>query len=237
MIGLEIKDESDTYIKGSNGLIIGVSSSGMYTSYNGLNQYTNFGNDASLDIERTDSFVFRIKFYLDDITSVPIFNKYDSILGRGIILFVDSSSRLNFIISNDNLGGDLIQGTSAILSLSNWYEVEFEYSGNSLISGCSIKLDGISKAITTLTDNLNATISNTNDLILGVNAGMSNFTEGFIEYFELDVNGSPVSAWSLTQLNPTDSFGSNDGTSVGQTQDDIIGEASYIKGSNGLIIT
>lgn len=166
-------------------------------SFNGSNQYVDFGNN--INLERTDAFSW--SFWIKP-TSLGGFPTFIGKLGgsanfAGYQIWSQGSGKV-YVNLQQIFSVNCIQvhTTAAPLTTAAWQNVTITYDGSSNASGVTIYVNGVSQAMTTDINNLTASILTTNPLFFGADdgSGAEDFYSGLMD---------EVSCW-MGVLNGTD---------------------------------
>jgi len=129
--------------------------------------YIACSNESQFDFERTQP--FSVSYWVKTTGTAQAYVTKNS--GNGTTGWqVDSgaSSQIVLRLVNTATTNEISVNTgSAVINDGNWHHVVMTYSGNSLASGVKIYIDGVSVAMTTITDNLSATILNNQAIVVG----------------------------------------------------------------------
>jgi hypothetical protein len=137
------------------------------TSFDGVNDYINFGNN--LNFERTDSFTFSCWAYFDNVTTaMTLFSKRSGSGGTpGLQINMLSNGRLEVNMVNTASTNHLrVQMTASILAQTP-YHVCVTYDGSSTPSGTKLYLNGTAITLSTVTNNLSSSIATATDAFIG----------------------------------------------------------------------
>jgi len=125
-------------------------------------------NDTPFDFERTAP--FSITYWKKQPTNAAtyaIISKRSSDTANGWSAQVDSSGHEHFRLMNTNTTNELDVKYAVDLADDVWRHFGWTYSGNSLPSGVKLYTNGTSQSLTTVTNNLSATILNNTILSVG----------------------------------------------------------------------
>lgn len=220
-----------------------------WTSFDGLNEYVDCGNDSSLNFERTDSFSFSVwvEHYTNTSNNVPIIGKFElSSVARGILLRINDG-KIAVNIGNDGFGGtnSITFKIVETVPINNFNNIILTYNGNSDVSGVAVYLNSVKLTINPigLINTLTDTILTTRSFKIGSYEtvyGECNIDEVRVYNTELtptqvtdiynrgrnnvDYSDIPgiVSHWKMDTLNPIDRIGVNNGTSINMDSSNII---------------
>ena len=142
-------------------------------SFNGTDEDLTISHDASLDFEYTDSFSFVYWINAtDDGANTAVFSKIASGSTAGYYIF-HSTGEAPVISINNTLSNYIRVEATGTLVFTDYRCIGITYNGNGLASGVTMYVDGVSVALTTLTDNLDSkTISNSADAQIGSRNGV-----------------------------------------------------------------
>jgi hypothetical protein len=130
-----------------------------------LNQYVNFGN-ASFAFERTQPVSYEVWFrsssagiqmFFDKIILVPVIRGMNLYLASGKVDAVWFTTVTNYIDVQ----------TTAVFNDGYWHHCIITYDGSSSASGVKIYVDNILQVVSVLKDNLNGTILNPANFLVG----------------------------------------------------------------------
>ena len=146
--------------------------SGFSALLDGVNEYITLGN--VLGFERTSprSFSFWIKSSLS--TNAYVFAKQSNdAAARGFGVTLNTDGTMDFILRSDNATSNKIDVATSAGGLNNgaWHHVVWTYTGGSAASGVTCYVDGASVGLSTITDNLSATILTTEAFVFGASKG------------------------------------------------------------------
>jgi len=141
----------------------------------GSSQYINMGNIANF--EYTLPFSYEVWFNTGNSQGI-IFSKYDSVNGRGPILYMFGGKiEFGLYSSNSPYQYAQIDTTAATFGDSAWHHLVATYNGSGNVAGMKIYIDGLLKTVTTNSDTLAGTILNSVDFVIGkTTAGVSYWT-------------------------------------------------------------
>lgn len=149
----------------------------MARSFNGSSDLIDLANEVNFDFERTQAFSVACWCYRTGTGGTLVGKQLSN--GGGWLPFyqIASGGIQTYLVNTDP--GNIIQvdTTTYVLPASTWAHLTFTYSGSSLASGVTIYANGISQALTTVTDTLSATMLNNVAVQLGANNGV-NFWSG-----------------------------------------------------------
>ncbi|NTW32439.1 MAG: hypothetical protein HGB12_07420 [Bacteroidetes bacterium] len=157
--------------------------------------YNNF------DFERTDP--FSISLWINKVTLVDnnfmISHQITGGTWNGYSLYLSAAGQVYCdIYSNTSSNCIAIKTTSNyVTSTGTWYHIVLTSSGSSTVAGIKIYVNGVSRALTVVSDNLTASIKNTTDLVLGNRSDGYNFT-GTID--EVGIWSRSLTAAEITTL-------------------------------------
>jgi hypothetical protein len=236
---------------------------GTATYFYGVSDYVSCGS-ASLDFDQNDAFTLSAWVNPNEIGIFKNIMGKDTGgaggLNRGYFYAIDTTGQIQFQIRNS--GGNRLRGFSTnTLNSHNWYHVCLSKSGSNALAGVNIWINGVSESLTSTTDNLSSTILNSSEFAVGnyttigaefpfdgfmVNASVYNkelnsteinqiYDKGRINPDYTDISNL-VSHWKLDSLNPTDTTGSNNGTSLNMDGTSIR-EIGYLRNTFNRSIT
>ena len=152
---------NDISRSGNNGtLIFGPTyntGSGGNITFNGVNDYTNYGN--VLNFERTDSFSFSVWVRANTLTTFStLIAKMDS-SARGYFFAIEITGEVVFVLRNTLSTNNLFVRTPASQVVVNrWYNLTVTYNGTSLANGVSFYINAAPTSNVVSFDNLTSTI-------------------------------------------------------------------------------
>jgi hypothetical protein len=143
------------------------------------NQYVDVGNASSLNFERTQSFSVAAWGYI-----LPDFPNESYIISKRLAIGPFQGFGLAQNPGNNNLtaflcgvadsscaAGIQVYTPNGSLSLSTWHHVAMTYDGSSTAAGVHIYIDGVNQTLSVHADGLASSILNSNDMMVGVDAG------------------------------------------------------------------
>jgi len=165
-------------------------------NFDGLNEYIDIGNKASLSFERTDSFSISTWILPIATTQEVFLSKRDSTSPfRGfehqIIL-----GKFRFILANASPSNDILIELDQVLSTVIFNNITITYDGSSTAAGIEIYLDGVKGTYNIIRDNLSSTILNTSPFLIGKRVGVQ--YEGAID--EVSVFDTVLSQTEVTDI-------------------------------------
>jgi len=174
---------SDSSGNGRNGILVNMEDvdwiSGKLNNclrFDGVNEYINFGNIASF--ERTQPFSFECWFKTSQVSRF-IASKDTGTRGWGI--YLAGAGEVAFQLRNENGTAINVKTTTTGFNNNVWRHLTISYDGSGLASGVSIFIDGILQAKTVISDNLNATIINSQFFQVSGRTGTSYCWNGDID--------------------------------------------------------
>lgn len=217
----------------------------IHTTFDKTNEYINFGNDSSLDFERTDAMSVTGWYWFDTISGDQVlFERIFS--ASGYRLNLDSSGRLLWLMSNNSSSSfsRILKLTSTTLSSGQWYHIALTKSISELAVDTRIYIDGVEASYSVSTSNSSVNISNIGDFLVGANdlvtkplGGRSDkiiiyndeltpsevvTNRDFTRKLGLIGIGNEVSQFELDTLDPVDEIGVNDGLSINMDASNIV---------------
>lgn len=187
---------------------------------NGSSQYVQLPEDATLRPERTDAFSISGLVRLNPGSSGVIFGNPDA-SSVGVKFSVASSGKVAFELVNTLTTDHLsVETTSAVVNDGQVHNVLVTYDGLSLAAGVTIYIAGQSVTLTTVTNNLSASIVSTGTIAIGAFVDdSSEFVNGYlrdVQFYDyeltatdgarLDNNGRLFDALGA-ELSGADAFG------------------------------
>jgi hypothetical protein len=137
--------------------------------FNGTTQYGTAGNVLNFERNEPHSWSFWVRVTDLAATHAIITKSAGTLSYAGYIHVISTSGEVYFSLYNNNAGGDLLQvrTTNTVISAGIWAHAVYTYDGSSSASGVKVYVNGGSQAMTTVTDNLTANITNVGSLQLG----------------------------------------------------------------------
>jgi len=132
--------------------------------------------------------------------------KFEEFISKGVIntpgwsIYSNVDNHLEFQLFS-SAGSQIFARHSADITDGVFHHVVWTYDGTSDISGVSVYIDGISKTVTTISNNLNTSILNNDALTLGAAPdGTAKFTGQLddIQIFDFELTPSQVTTISGT---------------------------------------
>jgi hypothetical protein len=135
----------------------------------GTDDKVDVGNVGAFNFERTTAFTIETWFKTTSNTNSFLTKVQQTLPARGYGLGMNTGNIFFSLINNANpITPNLINvRTNATFADNNWHHVAATYDGSSNASGVIIYVDGVQQATTTLSNNLSATIQNTESVFLG----------------------------------------------------------------------
>ena len=169
-------------------------------TYDGIADYVDMGNVASLNFRTTDAFSLSFWFNSPSNATVPIFVGKSLTSGAGYIVW-NQGGKINFRIRTDAGGGsDEVRVTASTTTpISTWTHCVITYDGSVLNTGIEIYLNGVAESLTrqgTITSGVSETIASFN---------ISSRDNGNLP-FEGNIDEASVFNSELTQANVTTIF-------------------------------
>lgn len=209
------------------------------TFYDGTNEYTNLEIDASLTFERTDAFSISCWVFPNDLSGMQgIWSKYQA--PTGIFGMIDNGTVRFDLQNNGGVNGMILKTPSGLISGGVPFHSLITSDGSGTIAGSSIYIDGVLATKDPIADTLTASILTSTDFVLGGLGGGSTFMlSGLLNNFAIfdreltaveaalfvplgekdpvyTAIPNLVSHLRLTELNPLDIIGVNNGISFNQ---------------------
>ena len=217
----------------------------LATSFDGVNEYINMGNDASLDWSRTEPLSMFVWYNKKGGSALGnIANKYD--LGgteKGFSWQLTGTGK-PYILLRSGIGSYIQFNGSLEISDNDWHLLGITYDGSSDATGVDLWIDNVVQTKISITNSIGTgTTNNTNEFKIG--EGRGGYLQGALSHFSMydkeltsgEVTTiynegyiSPdyssitnlVSHWKLDRLNPIDEQGTNNGTSVNMDVSNLI---------------
>ena len=136
----------------------------------GVMEYIDCTNNATLDMERTDSFTIsawvKLNSYGVTVTS-PIVTKWDLVLVKGYQLRLSATGQIEFLLRQQGGATQIFIRTTTIVPLNQWVNITLSYDGTSFAAGSTIYLNGVSQAFSIIGNSLAFTTLNNANLYIG----------------------------------------------------------------------
>ena len=136
------------------------SANGGSIVFDGSNDYTNIINQ--LQFERTNSFSLCIWIYPTSVSNHQLFNNETIQTSptpyRGYRMDITTDNKIGFSLRNTVTTNQAHITTINTLTANNWYNIVATYNGSSNTSGMNIYINGVNQSVTTVVNNLTATI-------------------------------------------------------------------------------
>jgi hypothetical protein len=164
-----------TYIAAHNSILNGA------FSLNGSSLIT-VANESQFDFERTAPFsvAFWVK-YSSQNNKVIIGKATGSIGATGWQIWL-ATGLLNVSLTNTDATNQVrVTCSDTAIDDDLWHHVVVTYSGSSTAAGVKVYFDSVSQSLTTVTNNLNATILNNTAVVIGALPGGTNYYTGGID--------------------------------------------------------
>ena len=169
----------------------------------GVMEYIDCTNNATLDMERTDSFTISAWVKLNSYSltvSSPIVNKWDLILNRGYQFRINSTGKIEFLFYTCFPCGSaqIFIQTTTIVPLNQWVNITLSYDGTSFAAGSTIYLNGVSQAFSIIGNSLAFTTLNNANFYIG--HLFTNYMDGLfynVKMWNIELTAGEV----LTQYN------------------------------------
>lgn len=131
--------------------------------------YCDFGSSSTFDFERTDSFtVYAWARWTQASTGMIISRESGAGSGRGWQLSIESIQTIRFALKNTSGGvNSLIMDTPTGFNDGKWHSIAATYAGGSAPADVHIYVDGVDQSLTTVNNNLSATIKSTTPMTAG----------------------------------------------------------------------
>lgn len=154
--------------------VIGKMMQGLY--FDGTDDWVSMGNVHSF--ERTNSFSFTAWVKRNESGSADqiITKMVNSGAFTGYMFAFNSSDAIIFYLRNGLSNVAAIGTTAAFSDVNKWYHVAATYDGSSSVNGMKIYVNGVSVAVSTISNSLSATIVNTQPFQLGARGTTINAT-------------------------------------------------------------
>lgn len=137
-------------------------------SFDGVVDYAFVSTNSRIDFSNTSAFSYSFWTKLTDGgANTFLYKRSNNANLRGYSITKTAGSEL--VITLQNAVGNAIQVTTSGANINNgsWNNVVMTYDGTSLASGVKVYVNGVSVTLTTNSNTLSATISNTADLFVG----------------------------------------------------------------------
>ena len=171
-----------------------------YMEMDGVDEYIDCGNDASLDFERTDSFSISYWFNKNTATSMRGITRASPLNDIGYnTTLLDTGVRCQIVSSGPN---QISKDFTITINALTWYYLTMTYDGSSDESGLKIYINGVEVTNTTvITNTLSNSITNSNTFNIGTTGQK---ITGALFYGKID----EVSVWNkeLTQTEVTEIY-------------------------------
>jgi len=137
-------------------------------------EYISVGNPTALQFERTNSFTFAYWAKYTSNTKEKIITKNNGDATKGYEMGFNASGFPILRLINTSSTNEINVVGSASYDDGNYHHFVWTYSGTSLASGVILYVDNAAVTLTTTTNNLSATIANSNNVIFGADTGGTN---------------------------------------------------------------
>jgi len=137
-------------------------------------EYISVGNPTALQFERTNSFTFAYWAKYTSNTKEKIITKNNGDATKGYEMGFNASGFPILRLINTSSTNEINVVGSASYDDGNYHHFVWTYSGTSLASGVILYVDNAAVTLTTTTNNLSATITNSNNVIFGADTGGTN---------------------------------------------------------------
>jgi hypothetical protein len=176
-----------------NGATYGTGKINNGFSFDGVNDYVDFGNNFNFD----GSTPFSFNFWLNatDLTNVSIMGKWDySTTGY---LFFMVGGKLRVFLAN-NVGTNILR-VETVNSLTTGFKmITITYDGSKTPSGLIIRIDNSIQSVTVINNTLTGSVSTPEPFRIGTNASGLNFFKGVID--EVGVWSKVLNSTEITEL-------------------------------------
>ncbi len=146
----------------------------------GSEQYVDFGNIASF--ERTNPFSFELWFNTSQTTPSMLVCKQDTSTSSGYSCYLNTGA-LQIRLINNWTNNKIIKSGSIAYNDKVWHHLVVTYDGSSTADGILAYVDGTNISLSTVNDNLSATIVNTSSLLLAARGEHNYKFSGKIDEF------------------------------------------------------
>jgi len=156
-------------------------------------------NDTPFDFERTDS--FSLSYWKKQTSKAAIYgiiSKRTSDTASGWSIATDTSGHEHFRLVNTNTTNELDVKYAIDVSDGLWRHFCWVYTGTSIPSGVTLYINGTSTSLTTVTNNLSATILNNTNLTIGAHSTVNIVPSGTV------MDETTIYSTNLTSTNASD---------------------------------
>lgn len=153
--------------------------------FGGVDEFVTVGDVAALQFERTDAFSLSCWFRSPGVTGTDtlVAKQESSVNFRGYLLSLNSSGGISVRLRNTITTNELaVDTTTTGFDDDDWHHVVVAYDGGSAASGVTVYVDGIPRTLSTVTDTLSATISNSIPFQIGATNAAIDFMEGNLDW-------------------------------------------------------
>ena len=162
-------------------------------SFDGVNDYVNFGN--VLDFDGSTSFSFSFWVNPTTVGNKNLIQKW-TVLNEGYIIFL-FGSKLRFGLSN-NISTNVLRVETTTSITTSMTHITITYDGSKDVSGAKIYINGISDTLTTLANTLTGSTSISDSFELGRNVSSIGWYNGIMD--EIGVWNKELTPSEVTQL-------------------------------------
>lgn len=143
--------------------------------------YVTVQNVAPYNFERTDSFALSSWVNTTSNTEA-ILTKNSGTGTKGYEVTLNASGKVQIRIVNTASTNEInVVDSGAAVNDGNWHNIIVTYAGTSAASGVALYVDGSARTLTTTTDNLSATIKNSNNVTFGAHGNATQKFTGLID--------------------------------------------------------
>ena len=182
-----------------NGATYGTGIINQGFSLDGVNDYVDFGNNFSFDVNNAFSFSFWVK--PSNSNWLTIFSKIDSLINKGYIIRKKfSTNEIQVLLVNDGSNYSVYESTGT-LTVSTLQLVTITYDGLNTSTSCKMYINGTSTSVSrTVTGTGASSITNSTSARIGVNNQSSgvHYWSGIID--EVGIWDRELTADEVTDL-------------------------------------
>lgn len=221
-----------------------VGESSLGTSFDGVNEYVNFGQDASIDFNSTDAFTYSFWLSVVDWNIFTfILTKSNPYLPSNGMDIRSQSGRLKFYFK-DSVSAIMYVESSGLVN-NQIYHIAVTNDGTATIGGMKIYIDGVDDTTISTGTTVGSINNSAIDLVFGASNLGTVTMNGILDEIAVfnreltpaevtDIYGrgrvgvtysdipNLVSHWGMNTLNPVDETGTNNGTSVNMDASNLI---------------
>ncbi len=164
--------------------------------FSGSSAYLDFGNIA--DLERDEEFSFEGWVRFDSVGSAQgiISKRLGGATYQGYYFGIDGNNKLTFILANNLGAGQYLHiTTTSTYSANTWYHFVLTYDGSGNASGAKIYVNNTLQNVTINKNTLSGDISNSANLIIGNNQGLSIGIDGKLD--SIIIHGSELATLEI----------------------------------------